>query len=366
VLTKDGEPRSGPIEVVLTQGEFDHQLGDSQEPPTILRDETDAFGLTRFEGELASEVVRFEVRTLQPDAPDRVADKRGIRFVSFAGAVQLSIIEPWLRPGVPVEVQAYALRRKKPVFVDVFDPRGTFIDVFTPPFVGAEPPRPWIAAELVPGIYQFQGDRFVGRAGEATAVARAYARLESPPPASMGALIDRHREIWNARPESDAVTVERNYLERIESWMRAPDQTSDRDPTRVSGWLLGTLPTSVFDPPTALHTLGRDREHLAARQRTWRFGLRWFLLGGGGLFLLLMTLTMIRDQRRDALRLQAALESAYRSEHQADEREEIAAQIAAARQAAFARGIGLVAVMAGGLVLTTVMLEKLLVSGAWQ
>ena len=41
----------------------------------------------------------------------------------------------------------------------------------------------------------------------------------------------------------------------------------------------------MLGPPQALSTLVREQDNLAARRRAWALGLKWFLLGGGGLFL---------------------------------------------------------------------------------
>jgi hypothetical protein len=60
-------------------------------------------------------------------------------------------------------------------------------------------------------------------------------------------------------------------------------------------WLLGTLPVEVLGPPLALATLAREQADLAARKLSWAAGLRWFLLGGGGVFLL-TDLAADRDQ----------------------------------------------------------------------
>ncbi|MDC0716339.1 hypothetical protein [Nannocystis bainbridge] len=69
VTDAEGKPRQGPVEVRLLDGEFGPHKSSADAPATVVRGETDAAGLVRVAGLLATDVVRFEVRAL-PGAQD--------------------------------------------------------------------------------------------------------------------------------------------------------------------------------------------------------------------------------------------------------------------------------------------------------
>jgi hypothetical protein len=76
--------------------------------------------------------------------------------------------------------------------------------------------------------------------------------------------------------------LERKYLDALERAEVAPV-----DVPLARAWLIGTLPVEVLGPPVALTTLARDQAELRrAQAERWVTGLRWFILGGGGVFLL--------------------------------------------------------------------------------
>ncbi|PCC68387.1 hypothetical protein SAMN02745121_05047 [Nannocystis exedens] len=64
VTDAEGKPRRGPVEVRLLDGEFGSRKASRDTPVVLVRGETDAAGLVRIDGLLATDVVRFEVRAL--------------------------------------------------------------------------------------------------------------------------------------------------------------------------------------------------------------------------------------------------------------------------------------------------------------
>ncbi|WAS96819.1 hypothetical protein [Nannocystis punicea] len=64
VTDPEGKPHRGPVEVRLLDGEFGRHKAARDAPATVVRGETDAAGLVRVDGLLATDVVRFEVRAL--------------------------------------------------------------------------------------------------------------------------------------------------------------------------------------------------------------------------------------------------------------------------------------------------------------
>lgn len=69
VTDVQGKPYVGEIEVRLIDGEFGTQKAVSGAPPVIVRGPTDGQGLLRFDGQLSTDVVRFEVRVPEPPPP---------------------------------------------------------------------------------------------------------------------------------------------------------------------------------------------------------------------------------------------------------------------------------------------------------
>jgi hypothetical protein len=64
VTDPEGKPHRGPVEVRLLDGEFGAHKASRDAPVVVTRGETDAAGLVRIDGLLATDVVRFEVRAL--------------------------------------------------------------------------------------------------------------------------------------------------------------------------------------------------------------------------------------------------------------------------------------------------------------
>lgn len=355
VLKQSGEPWVGLVAVRLVDGELAGKKGSfdgGPESPLLVQEEADALGLVTVSGRLDSEVLRIEVQVLDHADPARVLHRRRLRMVSYAGGVHIEARPQAIRPGQAVEVTTTGLSKKRSIFVDAHDPEGAFIDTFQPPMSGAEPPRAWSHPSLGPGLVQLEAYHFTNAPGESTAIARLQVVDEDPEdPASLRPLLAAHREALSVpRVERDFdPALERAYLDFIEKAASTGDVVQ-----RARRFLLGTLPVAVYGPPTALVT--REREHAAmeARKRRWTIGLRIFLLGGGGLFLAAMTLLMVRAHGRVARSTLRELERLTPEAHV-----RVAAEVARARRAALLRGMGMVAVMAAGLVVTTVMLESL-------
>ncbi len=66
VTDPEGKPHVGPVEVRLVDGEFGALRAKSEAPPVVFQGNTDPQGLLRFDGELSTDVVRFEVRVAAP------------------------------------------------------------------------------------------------------------------------------------------------------------------------------------------------------------------------------------------------------------------------------------------------------------
>lgn len=77
VTDPDGKPHRGPVEVRLLDGEFGPHRATREVPALVTRGETDAAGLIRVDGLLATDVVRFEVRAL--DVPESMSDATGAK-----------------------------------------------------------------------------------------------------------------------------------------------------------------------------------------------------------------------------------------------------------------------------------------------
>jgi hypothetical protein len=119
--------------------------------------------------------------------------------------------------------------------------------------------------------------------------------------------------------------------------------------------VIGTLPVEVHGPPTLLRTRERDEASLVAYKRAWIMGLRIFVFGGGGLYMIAMTVLMLRTQSRDASATMAELQSLS----DGSERETLEQGVRQARRATMARGMIVMLVMAAGLVIAALALETL-------
>ncbi len=349
VTSGDGQPWQGPITVDLVDGELAQKVGRPDAPVRIFEGETDRSGLASFSGMLSSEVVRVEVALRDAIAPDQVLAQRRVRLVSFAGAVAARAEPPTVRPGTATKVFASGLSAKRPVFVDVFSPAGAWVGTFEPPVLGREPERELVLPDLGPGIYQLEAYHFTNRPGESTALVR----IASSDADGLRTLVARQKDdlsVTRLEKEWDA-ELERKWLDRL------PDLALDGvEDTRLRAFLLGTLPPRVHGPPVALMTRDRDRTAMAEAKRKWTIGLRIYMLGGGGIFLFAMTWLMIRAHGQGA---ETTLKELSELNEGVDQ-QALTEAVRKARRAALLRGLGVVAVMAGGIILTVVLLENLL------
>ncbi|MBL9103572.1 MAG: hypothetical protein JNL82_21675 [Myxococcales bacterium] len=387
VTDPDGKPHVGPIKVRLLDGEWGaHRGGDT--PPVVAEGPTDAQGLLRFEGALATDVVRFEVEVAAPPSPvpavmSEEAGKKSVkpgetakepqavaaaapvepvapaplgsrrfRLVSFAGAVKVTAEPLAVAAGQPLAIHARGLRARKPVYIDVHGVDGAWIDTLAP-VLQSEPPREWSTATLRPGFVQIEAYQFTTSPGESAALARVQVTEGAPDgDASLAPLIAQQRRLL------EVGRVEKGFDRTLEAaWLDAVEkaEVAAADVPLARAWLLGTLPIEVLGPPPALSTAVREQDDLVARKRAWALGLKWFLLGGGGLFLALTLVVVVVSHRRAAGALTREILGDGATA-------EIAQEIARAQRAVLLRAVALVVTMALGLVLTVVVLDKLL----WQ
>ncbi len=353
VTSPKGTPWSGSAALRLLDGEFGEQRGSGEEPPLLWEGKTDEAGLASVRGLLSSEVLRVRVELMAPDDPTTVLHQRKIRLVSFAGAVQLDAAPRQAKPGGTLEVLAGGLSAKRPVFVDVFAPDGSWVDTFDPPFLGREPAREWSDASAREGLLQLEAYHFTNEPGESTAVVRVLAQTEDGGDVgSLEPLLAMQRDKL-AVPRADRTwdeDRERQYL----AWLGG----ATLSPAAVASarrWVLGTLPIEVHGPPTLLRSRERDLAAMLDKKHRWVVGLRIFLMGGGGLFLLAMTVLMVRSHSEDA---KATLEE-LQCLTEGDERERMEAHVRQARRGALLRGLLVVVSMAVGLFSAMLLLENL-------
>ncbi|MBK7827798.1 hypothetical protein [Nannocystis sp.] len=275
---------------------------------------------------------------------------RKFRLVSFAGAVRVSAEPLAVRAGASLQINARALRAKKPVFVDLHGPDGAWVDTLAP-VTGPEPPREWSTAGLAPGFLQIEAYQFTTSPGESAALVRVQITEGEPDTdAALTPLFEQQRALMSVGRVEKGFDreLERKYLDAIERTV-----IPSLEVPMARAWLLGTLPVEVLGPPLALSSLPREQADLAARKQRWASGLRWFLLGGGGVFLLATLLLIVLSHRRAAARL-------TREIHGQAAAAEIAREIGQAQRAVLLRAVALVVTMALGLVLMVVVLDKLL------
>src|SRR5690606_26298916 len=255
---------------------------------------------------------------------------------------------------------------KKPVFVDVHGLDGAWIDTFTPPLQVPQerewtiPPGTAEAAGKAGAIIQFEAYQSTLRPEDTSAIAR----VQLVPPGmskigSVAALIERQRQQLSL-PRLDKqfeVGRERAYLSEIEMWIAEQDEATV---DRTRAFLIGSLEAVVHGPTQALNTRAREDEDLAAFKRRWVLAVRWSLLGGGGLFILVMTLMVWRNQR--TLEQQTSKALGLESGAPPIDDELFADQslaIVRARRQVLARGAFTIGLAVAALIMTVAMLESL-------
>ncbi len=358
-----GRPWSGPLAVRLVDGEIASLRGRAEDPPLLWEGRTDAAGLASLHGELSSEVVRVlvqlreEVDPATPDAgPPKVLVERKVRLVSFAGAVQLTADPVAVAPGGELEVLAAGLGgAKRSVFVDVYGDDGAWVDTFDPPVLGREPAREWSVPARLGGIVQLEAYHFTHDPGESTAVARVLVE-EPTTAATLRTGLERQRARLSLT-RSDRTwdeTRERAYLDALQAAVGGGALPTEAIHS-AQRWVLGTLPVEVHGPPTILRTRERDLQALLEHKRAWILGLRIFVFGGGGLYLLAMAVVMLRGHARDADATLTDLQDLA----EGMEREQLEREVRQARRATMTRGLFVLVSMAIGLVIAVLALEVL-------
>jgi hypothetical protein len=375
------------IQVVLVSGEFDEQIGDADKPPVLYEGPLDALGLASFHGLLSSDTVRFEVRlrgkqasskpepgTKPEPSPGLAGPKRKLRFVSHAGTVRVHASTDFAHPGDTLTITVDALSARRPAFVDVHGPAGAWLDTFTPPLVVPQE-REWIVPEQILAsagaeagpFVQFEAYQSTLRPEDSSAIARVQlAPAGSERSDALAPLIERQREQLSL-PRVDRefeIGRERAFLSHLEAQHRA-GALSAEEIERARAFLIGSLEAVVHGPPQALNTRAREEQTLAAFKREWTVGIRWFLLGGGALFILVMATMIWRNQRRieaqtsDALGLAAGPPGEPGPGPNDEALADQSLAIMQARRQILARGVLTIALMVAALLLTVAMLESL-------
>ncbi len=152
----------------------------------------------------------------------------------------------------------------------------------------------------------------------------------------------------------DAPRVERAFDRESEAGYLAHIERTELEPAEVDAvrrFLLGTLPVQVLGPPLAKSTLSRDVEAMVTTKERWYLGLRIGLLGGGGFFLLVLPLLILRRHGQTAKATAEALGGV--------DDPEIGPAIAAARRGALIRMWAVVVVMGLGLLLVEAALDRI-------
>ena len=351
-----GRPVDVQLRVVLVSGEFRGLTGSAEAPPVLFEGRPDRLGLVDLRGRLTSDVVRVRV-DVEGGAPMSTASRQ-FRLVSFPGSVQTRSNPVMVEPGDAVELSPLALRTGRPVFMDLHGPDGGWLSALPPAYPGKGAPTWTVPRDAPVGFYQVEAYRYTNAPGEGTAVARFYVSdLHPTDPDSLRPLFDKHREQLDL-PRTDKEfdeQLERGYLRFLEG-----AQPSGEALERAREWLAGGLQLEVLGPPLALSTRAREDEALATFKASWTLRLRWFLLGGGSLFILFMGLSLWRAYAKVARDTVAALrEGVGEGEDVEEEDFDDGVLVAETHRAMLARGAVVVGIMFAALLLTVMMLESL-------
>jgi hypothetical protein len=397
-----GEPR---IQVLLASGEFGEQIGDTETPPVLYDGPVDSLGLASFEGVLRSETVRFEIRLVgeappveappvesppveappveappveappqvvappppSPASPYLSGPKRRLRFVSHAGTVRVIASTDFAHPGDEITITVDAISARRPAFVDIHGPSGVWFDTVTPPLMVPQERKFEVPRELVWDLsadpfMQFEAYQSTLRPEDSSAMARVQlARAGGVRRDSFGPLLERQREQLSL-PRVDRkfeIGRERAYLSHVETQMRGTS-SSEAEVERARAFLLGSLAVVVHGPPQALNTRAREDLDIATSKRNWILAVRWFLLGGGGLFILVMTAMVWRNQRQLERQTTEALGFVPGTKLPDDEMfADHSLALTRARREMIGRGILTIGLMTLALLMTVLLLESL-------
>ncbi|KIG18268.1 hypothetical protein DB30_01377 [Enhygromyxa salina] len=294
--------------------------------------------------------------------------KRRLRFVSHAGTVRITATTDFAHPGDTIGIAVEALSARKDVFVDVHGPGGAWLDTMTPP-LHVPQERDWTVPEQLAGaatdapFIQFEAYQSMLRPEDSSAIARVQiAPQGAQRSASLMPLIKRQREQLSL-PRVDRefeIGRERAYLTHVETQLSAKALSADTI-TLARAFLIGSLEAVVHGPPQSLNTRGREEQTLATFKRNWTVGIRWFLLGGGALFIVVMSTLVWRNQRQLEAQTSVALGLVAGGPSPLDEEmyEDQSRAILQARRQMLARGVLTVVFMVATLLLTVAMLESL-------
>jgi hypothetical protein len=409
-----GEPR---IQVLLASGEFGGVIGDPETPPVLYDGPVDALGLASIEGGLHSDAVRFEIRLVgdaeiaaakaaaerqalqlpvgappsgappvetppvgappseapplaQPPAPASPylsGPKRRLRFVSHAGTVRVIASTDFVHPGDAITITVDAISARRPAFVDIHGPTGVWFDTVTPPLLVPQEYKFEVPRDLgwdlsKDPFIQFEAYQSILRPEDSSAIARIQiGPVKGTRRDSFAPLLERQREQLSL-PRIDRefeIGRERTYLSHVETAMRGTT-LSEAEVERARAFLLGSLAAVVHGPPQALNTRAREDVDIATSKRNWTLAVRWFLLGGGGLFIFVMSVMVWRNQRLLERRTTEALGFVPGTKMPDNEMfADHSLALTRARREMIARGILTIGIMTAALLMTVYLLESL-------
>ncbi len=368
VTDPQGLPVAARLRIELVGGEFGGEVGPGEADydankgrlDPIFEGETDALGLARFDGRMDSDVVRLEIAAEPleespvenpvaapadppPSGETPPPPRRRFRMVSFSGGVRLFGDPAVAAPGAEVELEGASLQVERPIYVDVHGPDGAWIDTFMPPLRPYEAPRKWsLPGKLGAGFVHFEGYGYTNAPGQSAEVHRVLVVPEGGD--ALEALVKAQRERLDLPREKTGFdpAIERRNLDALAQRAKTP---AERESARA--WLMGSLPVEVHGPPLAVQTRAREEAAVEAWKRSWTVGLRWFLWGGGVLVILVSTVSLLRQQRRLVQATRQVLDDAGDS------------MSISARGDLLTRGLVMIGLLSGALVLTAMMLESL-------
>lgn len=359
VLSSSGTPWAGWVEVDLASGEFMGRSGSLREPVRLAEGSLDRLGTLSIAGRLDSLVTRFDVRVrATPGGP--VVAMRRVHLVSHAGGARVHVDPAFMPESVErasMGLRVQAIGRPRPMFVDVFDPGGHWVGAVSPlpvpgqgvPLVDLERP--------ISGVWQVEASSSPRSDHDSVALERFLVSrdAEGHGPVLMPLLaLHRRRVDWVRIDRTYSATIEQAYLDWIE---HADLSSADRE--RARGFLLDTAPVGQWGVPLRYDSYNDDLVMFHTMRAQWTWRIRWILLGGGGAFLLALTVAMVSVHRRES----EAMLDEVRAQAGAHGDPEMEATIRQARWQALGRGLVVIAAMFGGLLLTMLVLETLLLSG---
>ena len=350
-----GQPWQGPIEVVMRKGELDDHVARAGAPVTVVKGTTDRFGLLAWGGMLISPNLRLRVRVLSRsglEGQDKEIASRNIMLVSFAGVVTVAADPVVADAGDAVELAVVGLSSKRAVYLDVHDPVGAWIETLAP-VGGREAPRTWTMPEAGgAGFVHLEAYDQPTKPGESTATARLQLAHTSDTAISLQPLVEAQKKAMSQERKDVSYDPDRErvWLDHVSAMNLTPEEVRG-----LRRWLIGTLPVAIYGPPTAMSTRQRDEEAMAEFKQRWTFALRWTLLGGGGLFLVAMTILMARTHAASAAKTHREL-LAIDQESDVDL---VVDDVTTAQRGALVHGLGLIAVMAAALCLAVLLLETM-------